>query len=494
MKKTIRQIITPLDQSHTYWIILGIILLTAALSLLRFNFQVTEYQEYVETVKKNQDIDERLTLANEKLMALFDGKTIDNYNFTFHGSNTVIIPPPQSIFDIQTHYGTITRGNIQAGGPIHIRDVIINIFKTGSMGIPNTFSGLLFVAGSFVFLFSGFMLFYIKENPRLFIDAGVKKIFISKITASFLAIIILDAIIMTIALSLCHNHGLTLPIDSGILHIYLLFIIIHCLAFSTGVICALVGPYLNDMTWKGATIIFIPIILIGIGTVYITSICNDSRDKMENVIFTGTAEQTKLFFNMYGKLHDLGEKFGHGDIKTKQVQDIVMNYLNNDYTRVEALETQMIDAQKDYYTTASRYNKFSPLTFFGQMFYEIAGYGGKNSLEFNTYLRDKNRRYLKAVIDNVYFSDEKAGKTYYKDNEPLYYTYSNIPVTIYRGMGIFLLYILILLTIAYFRLSIIVPREIARIEMEKEREKERQAEWQRYWDTVKSEKARNGEL
>ncbi|MDQ1349709.1 MAG: hypothetical protein QG657_9, partial [Acidobacteriota bacterium] len=314
----------------------------------------------------------------------------------------------------------------------------------------------------------GFMLFFLKENPRPFIDAGAKKIFISKITASFLAILILDAIIMIIALSLCHNHGLTLPIDSGILHIYLLFIIIHCLAFSIGVICALVGPYLNDMTWKGATIIFIPIILIGISIVYITSICNDSRDKMENVIFKGTIEQTKLFFNMYGKLYDLGEKFGHGDIKTKQVQDIVLNYLNNDYTRVEALETQMIDAQKDYYTTASRYNIFSPFTFFGQMFYEIAGYGGKNSLEFNTYLRDKNRRYLKAVIDNAYFSDEKAGKTYYKDNEPLYYTQSNIPGTIYQGVGIFLLYIVILTAIAYFLLKRLLIQEHARIKKQEE--------------------------
>ncbi|MCX6584899.1 MAG: hypothetical protein NT166_32405, partial [Candidatus Aminicenantes bacterium] len=104
------------------------------------------------------------------------------------------------------------------------------------------------------------------------------------------------------------------------------------------------------------------------------------------------------------------------------------------------------------------------------MFYEIAGFGGNNNLNFHIYLRDKNRRYLKSIIDNAYFSDQKAGKAYYKDNEPLYYTHSNIPGTIYQGVGLFLLYILILLTIVYFRLRIIVPREIARIELEKERD------------------------
>ena len=59
-------------------------------------------------------------------------------------------------------------------------------------------------------------------------------------------------------------------------------------------------------------------------------------------------------------------------------------------------------------------------------------------------------------------------------------------------MGIFLLYILILLTIVYFRLRIIVPRETSRIEMEKERDKKIQEEWQQYMDMYEREKEMSG--
>jgi hypothetical protein len=152
----------------------------------------------------------------------------------------------------------------------------------------------------------------------------------------------------------------------------------------------------------------------------------------------------------------------------------------------------MIEAQIDYYTVAHRYEKFSPYSFFRLMIYEIAGFGGNNSINFNIYLRDKNRRYLKSIIDNVYFSDEKAGKTYFKDTEPLYYSRSYIPRTIYQGVGIILCYMVVLLTICYFRLRILVPREIDRIKKQKEREKEIEQEWQQYMAMYKIEKEKIG--
>jgi hypothetical protein len=485
MKPTIKEIFLPLTQRSVRWVVLGVILAMAAFSLFVLHLNINGYKQYLDTVKQHQKIDVSSTLHAEKLNAILEGRVFENFNFSILGINTFVIPPAVTIFDLNTRFGTITRGNIQAGGPIRIDDVIINIFSLDRMSIVNTFSGFLLIMAGIFFLMFGFALFYYAENTAFFQTENYKSLFVSRVIASFLTVLLLDGLFMAMALIYCHYQGLSIPIDSSILHIYFLFIIAHWLLFSLGALISAFWPISDDLSWKGAAVVFFIIALIGSAVFYVQRVSDKEQDKLEQVVFKGNVEQINLFFKMYGQLYDLGEKFGRGDIKNKQVQDIVLNYLDIDYNKIEALENRMIEAQKDLYTTTHRYSKFFPLAYIWQTFYELGGTGGQNTFNFNQYLRDKNRRYLKAIIDNVYFSVDKAEKKYYKDDEPFYYSKSYIPTTFYQALVIFFCYSLILITITYFILGKLVIEEVARIKKREEIEKENRRLEKEWWELSK---------
>lgn len=494
MKHFIKNFFNTLRRIFMNWPIAVFILAILILSLLWLHFTINSYQHYAAEIKPYQEVDELSAFHSEKLMAIFDGERVENFNFNFSfcGINTFVVPPPLTVFELNPSYGTITRGNIKAGGPIEIDNVIINIFRLMANNFFNTFTGTVFFLGGILFLILGCMIFNINAITAACDGEKPKLNFFEKFVAALISIIVLDGIFMAAGLLFSHYKGLTFPVDSSILHIYLLFIMIHGLTFAIGALCATLWPYLEKMSWPGGAVFVCIVVLVTGLAIHIASICSNKQSKMIDVIYNGQLKQMEIFNEMYRKLLDLGEKFGRGDVKSKQVQDVVLNYLNNEYNQVEALETQMIEAQIDYYIVAHRYEKFSPYSFFRLMIYEIAGFGGNNSINFNIYLRDKNRRYLKSILDNVYFSDEKAGKTYFKDTEPLFYSRSYIPRTIYQGVGIILCYMVVLLTICYFRLRILVPREIDRIEKQKEREKEIEQEWQQYMAMYKIEKEKIG--
>ncbi len=491
MKQFIKKFFNTLRRIFMCWPITIFMLAIMILSLLWLYFTINSYKNYAASIKSYQEVDELGTLHSEKVKAIFDGESIENFNFSFCGINTFVVPPPLTIFDLNPSYGTITRGNIKAGGPIEIDNVIINIFHLSANGFFNTFSGTVFSLGGIMFFIIGYLIFNIKTITAICDGEKPKLNFFAKFFAALFSIIVLDGIFMGAGLLFSHYKGLTFPVDSSILHIYLLFIMIHSLALCIGALGAALWPNLEQMSWPSLTIFLCIVVLVTALTINIDSICYDKQNNLIDVINNGQLEQMDIFNDMYRELQDLGEKFGRGDVKSKQVQDVVLNYLNNDYNKVEALETQMIEVQMDYYNVIHRLEKFYPHSFFSLMIYEITGFGGNNSINYNIYLRDKNRRYLKSIIDIVYFSDEKSGKTYFKDTEPLYYSRSYIPRTIYQGIGVILCYLVVLLTVCYFRLRILLPREIARIEKEREREKKRQQEWQRYKDMFKIENEEN---
>ncbi|MCX6584939.1 MAG: hypothetical protein NT166_32605 [Candidatus Aminicenantes bacterium] len=108
MRQQLKNIFGPLTQPGVRWFIPGFILLTAALSLLQLHFNIDGYKQYAETVPKHREVDALNTLYAEKMNAIFNGEFIENFNFTFRGINTFIVPPPISIFDLTSSYGAIT--------------------------------------------------------------------------------------------------------------------------------------------------------------------------------------------------------------------------------------------------------------------------------------------------------------------------------------------------------------------------------------------------
>jgi hypothetical protein len=184
MRQQLKNIFGPLTQPGVRWFIPGFILLTAALSLFILHVDINSYKEYAKTVPMHREVDALNTLHAEKMNAIFNGEFIENFNFTFRGIDTFIVPPPISIFDLTSSYGTITRGNIQAGGPIEIDDVIIDIFRLHTDNFIDTFTGAIFIMGGIIFLIFGFLVFYLKENAA-FLEAGkLKATFFSKAAAA----------------------------------------------------------------------------------------------------------------------------------------------------------------------------------------------------------------------------------------------------------------------------------------------------------------------
>jgi len=95
MRQQLKNIFGPLTQPGVRWLIPGIILLTAALSLFILHVDIDGYKQYAETIPRRQQIDVLNTLHAEKLNAIFNGETIDNFNFTFRGINTFIFLRPE---------------------------------------------------------------------------------------------------------------------------------------------------------------------------------------------------------------------------------------------------------------------------------------------------------------------------------------------------------------------------------------------------------------
>jgi len=493
MRQRLKNIFGPLTQPDVRWFIPGLILATAVLSLLFLNQTIDEYYDYLDldAFKLIQESAANDSQCIAKRAVLIAVKTTENDNYSMFGNFTYMVPPPLSVFDLNPSFDTIKWAHITVGGVINIRTTQIHIF-TRLFDIY-TFSGILLYIGSFLFGFIGFIIFNTKAIVAVYDGVKPGLNFFSRALASLLTVIILDGIFIAGSLILCHYKGLTIPVDAEILHIYLLYVLFHTLALSIGALGATLWPYLTQPpTWRSFWIVLF-IMLPAISLIlHVQSTSLDTKTRMQSVIIHGQLEQMRIFNEFFRKLQDLLDQLNRGSVKAKQVQDMVSDYLDNGYKNIEEIETLQIKAQMDYYTEVHRLRKYNPYQFFQLMLYEITGNGGNNSINFNIHLRDKNRRYLKTIIDNVYFPDEQKGKTYFTDAEPLYFSRCYIPGTIYQGMGVLLCYIAVFLLIVYFRLRIIVPRELARVEKAKEREKEIQEEWQKYMDMYKREKEKSG--
>jgi hypothetical protein len=141
-------------------------------------------------------------------------------------------------------------------------------------------------------------------------------------------------------------------------------------------------------------------------------------------------------------------------------REFMESFWNKDFKELQAFEKRLENEMVGNIRRFQILSFFSPSTFFLSIGDEISSKGYENFILFFDYIQKLKEKFVRFYLDKKYHSNSSpSGNTptniriesFIKGHENLFYAKSRLPKDFFRGLGLTLGYITMLLVISYFR-------------------------------------------
>ncbi|MCU0289775.1 MAG: hypothetical protein MUF15_25700, partial [Acidobacteria bacterium] len=134
---------------------------------------------------------------------------------------------------------------------------------------------------------------------------------------------------------------------------------------------------------------------------------NYIASKANNITVVEQLEMAKLniLSDFEKKAIENSITYKYGEKLTQPVKDAVLNYLNNEFQKIQLLEDNQVKEMKKVISFYQILSIFFPTTNYFSAGNEISSMGYFNLLDFYQYVQDSKEKFVKFYIDKLYFSD-----------------------------------------------------------------------------------------
>jgi len=181
-----------------------------------------------------------------------------------------------------------------------------------------------------------------------------------------------------------------------------------------------------------------------------------------NSIFSGSANRVMkpLFANEIQKMDILiefekasGEKLKAQGAAADSIalrRQLMEEYWNKDYKKIEQLEKETIGNIKDLAARFHLWSIFNPATFYKSVNNEISSRGYNGYIGFYEYAVKVQKGFVRYYIDKRFYENDPQVKPFLKDEEYVFQLKSSLPHYFGIGLLVNLLYIVVALGFTYF--------------------------------------------
>ncbi|MCK4761765.1 MAG: ABC transporter permease subunit [Candidatus Aminicenantes bacterium] len=321
-----------------------------------------------------------------------------------------------------------------------------NLFVEKADGF-NDFSGIIFILGSLIALYFGYDSFRYKEYLK-FLSSFIhhRKIFLCISISRIILLYLFFLFTTAFSLGLVKINGISFGRnDYYCLLIYLSVILLLVLFFFA------VGTFLGTSKSKiGSAAACIVIWFI---TIYFVTAAIDTLVHQQAKSITSTyeleMEKLKIFSQFEKKAIEKEGRYKPENRKSEKVHTLIETYWKDEFAKIQATETQMINEMRDRIEGFQRLSALFPTSFYLSVSNEISSRGFNNFIEFYSYVQELKRQFIRFYLNKKFYSNHEKVESFVKDEENLFYAGSTLPRYFGLGLALNIFYIIVLFAFSY---------------------------------------------
>ncbi len=344
-------------------------------------------------------------------------------------------------------------------------DLKVASFFNKNSSIPIDFSGLLLVFGTlYAVLFIGFTTIRDQQYLRMAANSFSAGALHFLIIFSRFMVLMVKLILLFLGMYLVTwITDIRLPQGSfaGLAGFFAAALLLLSFFFLAGVI---IGQRVSS-TWKSVTtIILLWVIFVFFAAAPINALVKRDAQEITSQYRT-ELDKLNISFNFEKKAEEKFGKFDRKKIET--ARKVIEGFWNDDYKKITALEQKQIDEIAGVIDKYRELHLYTPVTLYTLTANELSSRGCGTFLDFYTYVKDLQVRFVRFIIDRTYYNDPKVLVSFVKGDENLFFGRSKLPPGFARGaaFNLGIIIILYLVSFLFFKASMyrIDKKELAQL-------------------------------
>jgi hypothetical protein len=423
--------------------IIGLFLFFSLLSLYFVQIGINNYKQIIENKGEFQDT-ERLKV-----------KQYINYNqYGLYGFRVLYIPSPLSIYFVNSSTISELTANVDSGERLNI----YHSFKEGrtlfadKKGGFKDFSGIMLLLGGLLALYLGYESFIHRDYLRFMSGfTDYKKLFFSTIFSRSLILVFLFLLNAVISLILVELNGIRFT-ESESTHFFTYLVTLILLLIFNFALGTIAGSLKSG--FAGFVMVIISwFVLVFFFPGIVNSIISRKAD---NIVSNYKLELEKLKGLMDFERESLAEFGLTTENNINAVRKWLEDFLDKGLKKIYEFEERLRNEMEENIRFFEILSCLFPSTFYLSTSNEISSKGYENFILFFNYLQEMKKKFVRFYLDHRYYLDGMLDKTtkvksFIKSNENLFYAKSRTPRGFTSGILLFLVYIVGLFIVSYYR-------------------------------------------
>lgn len=422
-----------------------IIFLFLVFSLLFSQDGITHYKSGLNGKEKFQEF-ERIKIT----------KFINYSQYGGYGFRMLFIASPVSIFFSDSCVVPDMTSYVDSGERLKIYESLKgkNVFEQKKSGFTD-FSGFLLFFGTLLIIFYGYESFR-KEDYLKFLAAQASpgKVFLSVLVSRTVLIFLVILVLTVLSNLLVLINGIPMQLIPCLL--YFLPII-----FLVNVFFLVLGSCISAIRSSIAGILTVIICWFFLLFFFPTAVNRYTALRSSQITPVYELEMKKLEIVMNFEKYTIEKAgtFDYGKEVTDTDRELMQKYWDNQFKQIEALEDKMQEEMKENINIFQDLSIAFPTTFYQSVTNELSSRGYKNLLEFYLQVLELKRKFVKFIIDKIYFENFSEVESFVKTTENIYNARPGLPINFHWGILVTLGWIALLTTLSYYNFKRILYKE-----------------------------------
>lgn len=321
-----------------------------------------------------------------------------------------------------------------------------NVFSLANKGFTD-FSGVILFFGSLLALLFGFDSL-INEEYLKFLSSLTRAnhVFLSLLLARLLLVFLLFLLLFCFALVLIYLNGICLQVNLNFLYFFLVIVLNSFFFFALGMVFGTFKSKITGFVYAISGWFLLIFIFPGALNAYIEGKAADITP-----VYQLEMEKLKIVMEFEKRAIEKAGILEYGKEVSDLDRKLMKDFLNKDFKKILLLEEKLTDQMRKHTSLFQILSNFFPSSFYLSVNNEIGSRGYENLLDFYRRVLELKRKFVKFIIDKIYFENFSEVVPFIKGEENVYHARSRIPNYFWQGIMITLFHISYLLGISFFR-------------------------------------------
>lgn len=421
----------------------NITIISLLLFFLLFFIQ-TGITQYDVTLKENEEF--------KKIEKLKVAQYITYTQYGATGFRLLFAPSPISVFFANTGIISNMTAFLDSGPGLKIFNSLKG--KNGFIkyfGFTD-FSGIILYFGSLLALLFGYESFHHKEYLKFLSSiSGYRQVFFFIILSRVVLLILFLLLVLGISMALLAINEVNLSGNeySQLFNLSLIIFLLLLFFFVIGTITSTMKSRVSGLL----TLTIIWFVLVFFIPAAVHTIVS-GKAELITPVYQFEMEKFKILMNFEQSALKKEGFFYPGKKITNTERDIIEDYWNNGFKKIQSLEEEMQSQMKNNISFYQWFSNVFPSTFYFSAANDISSKGYENLMDFYRNAHELKRKFARFYINKIfYFSNYSKVESFIKGEENMFYGPSRLPANFGWGLFLNMLYIVGFLGISYFRVK-----------------------------------------